>query len=329
MMRRRAALLSAAALLVPRPAPAQTAEAPLRIGTLRYGSVNWVLDVARHHGLPETEGLRLEVVELASNAATQVALQARRVDLIVADWLWVARQRGEGADWSFAPFSAALGALVSPASAPIASPAELRGRRLGVAGSPLDKSWLLLRLLAIRRAGFDPADAAQAVFGAPPLLAEQLLAGRLDAVLTYWTSVARLEARGMRALLPVAEVLRELGFPEPLPMVGWTFSEAWAASRPDALRHLLRLTWRASGILAESEAEWRRLAPLTGAGSQEELRRLQAHFRTGLPQRWDAALRAEAARLYDALAAMGGERLVGAAAHLPPGTFHEGSWPPV
>lgn len=327
-MRRRAALLSAAALLAPRPAPAQDTAPPLRIGTLRYGSVNWVLDVARHHGLPEAEGLRLEVVELASNAATQVALQARRVDMIVADWLWVARQRGEGADWSFAPFSTALGALVSPASAPIASPAELRGRRLGVAGSPLDKSWLLLRLLAMRHAGFDPAEAARTVFGAPPLLAEQLLAGRLDAVLTYWTSVARLEARGMQALLPMAEVLRQLGFPEPLPMVGWTFSEAWARAAPEVLPRLLRLAWRAGDLLAASETEWQRIAPLTGAGNEEELRRLQAHFRAGLPRRWDAGLRAEAARLYDALAAVGGERLVGTAAHLPPGTFHEGPWPP-
>ena len=65
---------------------------------------------------------------------------------------------------------------------------------------------------------------------------EQLLAGRLDAVLTYWTSVARLEARGMRALLPMAEVLRGLGFPEPLPMVGWTFSDAWAAATGRAPR---------------------------------------------------------------------------------------------
>jgi NitT/TauT family transport system substrate-binding protein len=323
---RRRSLLAASALLAPRIGRAQVAA--VRLGTLRYGSVNWVLDVARRHGLPEQEGLRLEVVELASNAATQVALQARRVDAIVADWLWVARQRAEGADWTFAPFSTALGALVSPAEAPIASPAGLRGRRLGVAGSPLDKSWLLLRLLAMQRDGFDPAMEARVVYGAPPLMAEQLLAGRLDAVLTYWTSVARLEARGMRALLPVAAMLQRLGFPEPLPMVGWTFPDRWAEAAPEAVAALLRLAWRASGILAESAGEWERIAPLTGAVDEGELRGLQAHFRAGLPGRWDAAVRAEAIRLYGALAEIGGPALVGAATRLPPGTFHAGPWPP-
>lgn len=330
MRGRRAAVLAAgaAALLAPWSVRVQAA-VPVRIGTLRHGSANWVLNVARRHGLPEAEGLRLEVVELASSPATQVALQARRVDTILADWLWVARQRAEGADWGFAPFSTALGALVSPAAAPVDSPAVLRGGlRLGVAGSPLDKSWLLLRLLALRQAGFDPAAEARPVFGAPPLLAEQLLAGRLDAVLTYWTSVARLEARGMRALLPMAGVLRGLGFPEPLPMVGWIFSDAWAAAQPEAPRRLLRLACRASVILAESEAEWERIAPLTGAADAAELRRLQEHFRAGLPHRWDAAARAEAERLYALLAEVGGERLVGPAPRLPPGTFRADPWPP-
>jgi NitT/TauT family transport system substrate-binding protein len=127
----------------------------------------------------------------------------------------------------------------------------------------------------------------------------------------------------MRAVLPIAEILRELGFPEPMPMVGWTFSAAWAEAEPEALRRLLRLAWRASVLLAESEAEWERIAPLTGAADEAELRRLQAHFRSGLPQRWDAATRAEADRLYAALADIAGQRLLGSAR-----TFHEGPWPP-
>jgi NitT/TauT family transport system substrate-binding protein len=123
-------------------------------------------------------------------------------------------------------------------------------------------------------------------------------------------------------------MLHRLGFPEPLPMVGWTFAASWAEAAPEAARGLLRLAWRASALLAESEAEWERIAPLTGTADEAELRQLQAHFRAGLPWRWDAEARAEAARLYDRLAEMGGERLVGAATRLPPGTFHEGPWPP-
>src|SRR6202041_2756961 len=55
----------------------------LRIGILKFGSVAWQLDVIGRHGLDRAENLRIEIVELASNQATLVALQAARVDIIV------------------------------------------------------------------------------------------------------------------------------------------------------------------------------------------------------------------------------------------------------
>jgi NitT/TauT family transport system substrate-binding protein len=329
MIARRAALAAAlAAIPAARPIRAQPGAASVvRVGALRFGTVAWVLDVARHHRLPAAEGVRLEGVDLAGAPAAQVALQGGRVDVILSDWLWVARQRAaEGTDLTFAPFSTALGALVAPPHSPVAALQDLRGRRLGVAGSPVDKSWLLLRLLALRRHRFDPGDAARVAYGAPPLLNEQLVAGRLDAVLTYWPFVARLEASGMRSVLPMEEVLRALGFAEPLPMVGWTFSAGWAAANGAALAGFARAVQGAAGILAESDAEWRRIAPLTGAADEAQLLRLRAHFRAGIPRRWGAAEREAAARLHALLAGIGGESLVGAASRLPPGTFHP-TWP--
>lgn len=320
-------LLLAAALAAVPSARAAAAAATVRIGALRFGTGHWVLDTARHHGLAEAAGLRMEVVDLAGAPAAQVALQAGRVDVILADWLWVARQRAaEGADWTFAPFSTALGGLVVPAGSEIGGIQSLRGRRLGVAGSPLDKSWLLLRLLALREhGGLDLGAETRPVFGAPPLLGEQLAAGRLDAVLTYWPFVARLEARGFRTALPMAEALAGLGFPEPLPMVGWTFSARWAAAEPAALAALFRTVREATDLLAGSDAEWRRIAPLTGAADEAELLRLREHFRAGIPRRWGPAEREDAARLHALLAEIGGERLVGPAMRLPPGTFHPDS----
>jgi NitT/TauT family transport system substrate-binding protein len=329
----RRALLGASALLAfPWPVRAKADDSrgrgggPVRVGSLHFGTVAWVLDVAREHGLAEEEGVRIEAVDLAGTAAGQVALQGGRVDMIVSDWLLVARRRAEGADLTFAPFSTALGALVVPEGSGIRGLPDLRGRRLGVAGSPLDKSWLLLRLLGLRRHGFDPEAVARPAYGAPPLLAEQLAAGRLDAALVFWPFVARLEARGMRSLLPMQEVLRDLGFAEPLPMVGWTFSESWASANPAALAGFARAMHRAVGILGESDAEWRRIAPLTGAADEAELIRLREHFRAGIPSRWGAAEQAATGRLHAMLADIGGERLVGSAARLPPGTFHA-TWP--
>src|SRR5687767_8663979 len=139
----------------------------VRVGVLKFGTVNWELDTIKTHKLDEAEDIDLQIVDLASNQATQVALQGGAVDMIVTDWLWVSRQRADGADFTFAPYSTSVGSVMVPAESDIRSLADLKGRGLGVAGGPLDKSWLMLRALMMRKHGFDPDKDAAKVFGAP------------------------------------------------------------------------------------------------------------------------------------------------------------------
>lgn len=301
--------------------PARAAS-PVRVATLRYGSVAWELDVMRQHGLDRANNVAVEPVELATAQATQVALQAGRVDMIVQDWLWVSRQRASGADWTLSPTSGALGAVMVPAGSPIAGVPDLQGKRLGVAGSPLDKSWLLLRAHARRAHRLDLQAATTQTFGPPPLLAEQLGAGRLDAVLTYWPFAARAEAAGQRRLLAMEEVVAALGVggdggPR-IPFLGWVFGDGFAGRAPDALRGFLAASGQARAILTQSDAEWERIAPLTGTSGPDELARLRDWHRRGAGTAWD--LRGTA-QLYDVLAAIGGAALVGPATTLAPGTF--------
>jgi len=76
---------------------------PIRVGVLRFGTVSWEIDVIRHHGFDAAANIALEPMDLATAQAAQVALQSGQVDMIVVDWLWVARQRGAGADWTLVP----------------------------------------------------------------------------------------------------------------------------------------------------------------------------------------------------------------------------------
>jgi NitT/TauT family transport system substrate-binding protein len=304
-------------------ASASAADPTLRVGVLKFGSVGWELQVIRRHGLDRDEGIAVDVRELATTQATQVALQGRQVDAIVSDWFWVSYQRAEGADWTFFPFSSALGAVIVPAGSPIRSVADLAGRRLGVAGSPLDKSWLMLRAVSRRSDGLDLDDRATRTFGAPPLLAEELRAGRLDAVLTYWQFAARLEARGMTRLVGMDSIMAELGIARPIPLVGYVVSERWARERRPLVQGFVRASARAREILAESDAEWDAIAPITGAADREELARIRNAFRAGIPRHWGADERRDAARLYKILGEIGGAALVGRSADLQPGTFLE------
>jgi NitT/TauT family transport system substrate-binding protein len=296
------------------------ADTRLRIGVLKFGTVSWVMDVIQHHELDETFGIDIDEVELASNQATLVALQAGRVDCVVSDWLWVSRQRAAGADWTFFPFSTAVGALVAARGAPIHGLADLRNRRLGVAGSPLDKSWVILQALA-QEQHLDLAHDAQLSFGAPPLLNQELLAGRLDGVLTYWNFAAPLESRGLPAVLSMSDALRQLGFKTTLPLVGYVVSERWAREHPRALAGFVSATREAESILATSDAEWNWLGARTGARSPAELKALRDAFRAGIPAHWGKDEQREAAALYALFARVGGQALVGSSPTLQPGTF--------
>ncbi len=301
------------------PAAARAAST-LRISVLKFGTVSWVMDVIAHHGLDKANGIRIDELALASNQATLVALQAGRVDCVVSDWLWVSRQRAAGADWTFFPFSTDLGALVAARGAAIHGLADLRNRRLGVAGSPLDKSWVILQALAQER-HIDLAHDTQLSFGAPPLLNQELLAGRLDAVLTYWNFAARLESRGLPAVLPMSDALRQLGFKTSIPLVGYVVSDSWARAHPQALAAFVRATRQAESILATSDAEWDWLGPRTQARDPAELKALRDAFRAGIPAHWGKDERREAEALYALFARIGGKTLVGSGATLQPGTF--------
>lgn len=306
-------------------ASSSAAENPrLRIGVLKFGTVNWELDVIRHHGLDRAEGIALEVVQLASKQATAVALQGRAVDMIVSDWIWVSRQRAAGADFTFVPYSATVGALVVRTDSAIATLADLEGKRLGIAGGPVDKSWLLLRALAAKRFALDLDAEVDKVFAAPPLLNEEIKAGRIDAVITFWHYAARLEAAGMRRLMGVDEAARALGVHSRVPLIGYVFSEAWGERHRDQVLAFLRASRGAKRRLRDSDAEWERLKPLTRARDEATLTALRERFRAGIPERWGEAERRDAARMFEILSALGGKKLVGASQTLAPGTFWSG-----
>ena len=292
----------------------------VRVGVLKFGTVHWELDVIRTHRLAERQGINLEVVKLGSKRATSVALQGGGADVIVTDWIWVSRQRAEGRDYAFAPYSLSVGGLMVRPDAGIAELADLAGRKVGIAGGPVDKSWLLLQAYA-RRGGLDLAAVVEPTFGAPPLLNELMHRGDLPAVLNFWHYNARLEAAGMKVLLSAAETLLALGVDRPIPLLGWVFDRAWANEHPDAVAGFLRASYSAKHLLLESDDEWKRLEPKMKVSDATTAAALRDAYRLGIPRRFDEADREAAARAFAILAAEGGEKLVGASDTLDAGTF--------
>jgi NitT/TauT family transport system substrate-binding protein len=293
----------------------------IRLAVQRTGTLAWELEVIKAHGLDRKLDLTIETTELASTEAGKIALKGGSADLMLSDWLWVARERSLGDDLVFYPSSSTLGAVMVRGQSPIRDIADLKGKKLAVAGGPLDKSWLLLQALA-RRDRIDLKRQATIVYGAPPLLSEKALQGETDATLTYWNFCADLESKGLKRAITVGEVMQGLGAKRPIAIVGYTFDGGWAARNRSTVDRFLDATRQAKEILAASETEWHKLARRIGTSDAGALATYRLRYGEGITRRAVADEEADARALYVVLAEIGGTELVGPARELAPGTFY-------
>ena len=321
MMKHLFGIVLGASILAIAPAASSCATETVRVAVQKTGTFAWELAVIRAHGLDREANISIDVSELASTEAGKIALRSGNADLILSDWLWVSRERSLGAKLAFYPYSSALGAVMVPASSPIRSLADIRGRKLAVAGGPIDKSWLLLQAQA-KRDGIDLKSDATIVYGAPPLLAAKMAGGEMDATVNFWNFCAVLEAKGFRRLVGIEDLLPKLGAKDRIAMVGYVFDENWGNAHRDLLRRFLAVTSKAKDILSTSDADWETIAPLTGASDPATLRAYRDRYREGIPRRAIADEEADARVLYRVLAEAGGRDLVGTAQELAPGTFY-------
>ena len=301
-------------------APSHAAET-IRLAVQKTGTFAWELAVIRAHGLDRQANLAIQVNELASPEAGKIALRGGGADVIVSDWLWVSRERGLGAKLTFYPYSSALGAVMVPNTSSIRTLTDLKGRKLAVAGGPLDKNWLLLQA-SMKQDGIDLKSESTIIYGAPPLLAAKMLSGEMDAIVNYWNFSAALEAKGFRRLAGIEDLLPNLGAKGRTAMIGYVFEEEWGNANREAVTRFIAMTRGAKEILATSDAEWEKIAPLTGAADAATLRAYRDRYREGIPRRPVADEEADARVLFRVLAAIGGREIVGRARELDPGTFY-------
>lgn len=308
--------------LAPWPLAAAGSGAPLRLASVSFGSLSWVIETIRALGLDSKAGLSIEVIEVASNQAGPVALLGGGADVIVSDWTWAMRQRALGERLRFAPYSSALGALVVPNDSDIQTVQDLQGRQLGVAGSAIDKSWLLLRAYSEKLIGRDMNRYARASYGAAPLLNEELRSGRVDAVLNFWPYVARLVGAGFREIISVSQIMEGLGV-KPVPsLVGFIWKESYEATNGREIQTLLTAVDEANRVLAADDSAWERLRPLVKPASDSEFEAIIAAYRAGIPEPWGPDQTKAAKKLMEILIEAGDAELVGHDSSFDPELFH-------
>jgi NitT/TauT family transport system substrate-binding protein len=293
---------------------------PIRIGMQATGTSGWELSVLAHDPNKAARSFTVETQPLANAEAGKIALQSGAVDIIISDWIWVSRMRAAGADFTFYPYSTTSGALIVAGDSPIKSLADLKGKRLGIAGGEFDKNWLLLKALA-KKQQIDLEASVEKVFGAPPLIDEQLKLGRIDAALNYWHFAARLEAVGYRQLIDGKGILQGLGITEPVANLGYVFKQSWANAHKQAVKDFLSAAEGAKKQLCSTDEAWRSVTPLLKTDDPAIQDKLRQRYCDGIAMPGGKAERQAAERIYLLLRELSGKQLTGEAAALQPGTF--------
>ena len=300
-------------------ASAQDEPPTIRIAVQASGTVNWEIQTIVDNGFDRANGFTLDVMEVAGKQAAEIAFQGGEADMIVTDWIWVARQRAAGHDMTLIPYSTAVGGAMVPADSDAETLADLKGEQIGIAGGPLDKSWIILQALALQE-GFDLAAETTQVYGAPPLIFKAGLDGEVAAVVNFWNFMAKQEAAGMRHLISVAAAMQALGLDPDLPLLGYAVDGRAIAERPDAVAGFARASRDAKDLLAKDDAQWDRLRPMMNAANDAEFAALRAGWRAGIPPEGPID-EAAAGDLLALFAKLGGADLVGEATGLPEGVF--------
>lgn len=293
---------------------------PIRIGVQASGTLAWELSLLQSEDQAKYLDFQIETHPIANSEAGKIALQSGAVDMIVSDWIWVSRLRSDGADFAFYPYSTTSAALMVAQSSPIHTIKDLKGKRLGIAGGELDKNWLLLQALA-QQEQLDLNASVEKVFGAPPLINEQLKQDRVDAALNYWHFGAKLESQGYRQIIDGRGIIKALGLEENVPALGYVFKQSWATTHKAALDNFFQAGKKVKNLLCTSESDWKKVLPLTQADDQATQNKLRQRYCEGNVIDWGAPEQQAAERIYSLLRKISNNQLTGKSEHLQPGTF--------
>ncbi|WP_374626221.1 ABC transporter substrate-binding protein [Devosia sp.] len=299
--------------------------ARLTLGVQATGTVKWELAAMAALGLDDKHALELTVRDVADSKAGQIALQAKEVDIILSDFVWVSLQRHQGNMVTMVPHSLTVGGLVVDPAAGIASVADLKGKTIAVSGSPVDKSYVILAAEYNKLTGGNLTEDADAKFGAPPLVNELITTGQAQAALNLWNWNSRAKLAGKTELISVAAMLKDLGVSQTPPLLGWAFFDETAQTRKADLKAFLDASFETKKALLTDDAVWEQIREVMNVGDDDALfTQLRDDYRAGIVTKYAATSMKPAEESFALMAQYGGKDVVGDATEIAEGTFWKG-----
>ncbi|MDB5561823.1 MAG: sulfonate transporter substrate-bindinhypothetical proteinotein, partial [Hyphomicrobiales bacterium] len=223
------------------------------------------------------------------------------------------------------PHSLAVGGLMIDPASGIKSVADLKGQTIAVAGTPVDKSWVVLQAYYNKQTGGNLANDASIKFGAPPLINQLLSGGQVKVALNNWNWNVRTGLEGKQQLISVAQMLSELGVSAQPPLLGWVFTDANAEKNKDGIKAFLDASFDTKKALLTDDKVWEGLKDVMGVKDDQKLfTAMRDAYREGIVKSYIPSKMDAAAESFALLAKFGGKDVVGDANALSDGTFYKG-----
>lgn len=256
----------------------------LKLSVLQYGTAHWELDHIQREGLDRQAGFVLDVRLVANLPASRIAVSSGDVQGAVVDLTWTQAGFAAGERFRYVPYSSQIGSVLAAPQTSIDTLDDLRGKRIGVAGGPNSKGWIILNEAAQRR-GIDLTREASIQYAAPPLLNQALLRGQLDVLVTFWNFAADLTAAGSAyTAVDMQALMQELGLAPRLPILGYAFRETWAQDNAALLERFVTAITTAKEQMANEPQHWEPLRPLMRIRDEAHFDALRQGFIEGIPK---------------------------------------------
>lgn len=285
-------------------------------------TAKWEFAAMSALGLDKKNKLELTVIDVADGPAGQAALQDQSADIILADVVWVSLQRDQGNMVAMVPHSLAVGGLMVDPAAGIAALGDLKGKTLAVSGSATDESFAILRAGYNKLTGGDLSTDATITFGEPSSVNDLFTGGQAQAALNLWDWNAKAKIGGKTQLTSVSDMLADLGVSQTPPLLGWTFSEAFAKEHKDSVKAFLNAAFATQAALLTDDTAWDKIRDVMGVGDDDALfTQLRDDYRAGIVERYSASDMGPAGEAFAAVAKFGG---IEGATEIAEGTFYKG-----
>lgn len=283
----------------------------VNVGMQAAGTFSWVVHAMQELGVAEEYGLELNPVTYASKQATELALRAGEVDIVVDDFVGAVQMRNNGVPVrAVYPYGKAVGGVVVPMESAIQGIGDLEGKRIAAASLD-DKSLLILRALTTSRYGFDPQVDGETLQAAPPLMTQLLANREVDAAIPYWHFVSRLTGTGeYRDVMMVTEMLEELGMRSDIPLL---VVVARDGADPEAITTFLAAMNETTDRMQESDEIWQSILDnqLYSLPDPSLFPAVQERWVAGLPDDWTEAQIDGLVELVERLVEVAGPEVVG------------------